>query len=451
MPFDDLRPAVDAAYRKVAQQVRVTGFRPGKVPPRIIDQCVGRGAVLEEAVNEALPGLYGDAVREQELDTLGQPEIEVTQFTDGDELIFTAEVDVRPTLELPDYDALAVTVDDAEVNDEEVDEQLDGLRDRFGTLAGVERAAASGDYVSLDLSATIDGEPVEDASADSLSYEVGSDSLIHGLDDAIIGLSAGESKEFETQLRSGDHGGETRGRDRDGSGGQGEASPRARRRLRADRERVRHHRRVARPTSGRGWSRMKLLEQGMQARDKVHRDAARAHRVPGPRVVLERRGRLPRAAARPAARLGHPTRRCTTSPRARPARSSTPRCGRTPRTAIKSQFILDAIADKEELRVAEAELTEYLVRQAEQYGMPPRSSPAGHAGGQAAALIAEVRRDKALALLWSRRRSPTPRATPVDLAALRTAAAETSSTRARTTDDDDASRTSRSRSSTGGR
>jgi trigger factor len=208
VPFDELKPSLESAYRKIGQQVRVKGFRPGKVPARVLDQYVGRGAVLEEAVNEALPRFYGDAVRENNVDILGHPEIEVTEFNDGDQLVFTATVDVRPEFELPSYEGLPVTVDDAEVDDAKVDEQLQGLRDRFATLKTIERAAQAGDFVSIDLSATIDGAPVEDASATNLSYEVGSDSLVRGLDDAIAGLSAGESKQFETQLRSGDHGGE---------------------------------------------------------------------------------------------------------------------------------------------------------------------------------------------------------------------------------------------------
>src|SRR5438874_3255979 len=209
VPFDELKPSLDSAYKKIGQQVRVKGFRPGKVPPQMIDQYVGRGTVLDEAVQDAIPRLYGAAVRENEVDILGHPEIEVTQFNDGDQLVFTAEVDVRPEITLPDYDGLPVIVDDAEVNDERVEEQLQHLRERFATLKGVERAAQNGDYVSLDLAATADGEPVEDASATNLSYEVGSDSLVSGLDDAIVGLSAGESKEFDTQLRSGRRGGES--------------------------------------------------------------------------------------------------------------------------------------------------------------------------------------------------------------------------------------------------
>src|SRR3954453_14449612 len=130
VPFDELKPSLDSAYKKIGQQVRIKGFRPGKVPPQMIDQYVGRGAVLEEAVNEALPRLYGEAVRENEVDILGHPEIEVTEFNDGDQLVFTAEVDVRPEIQIPDYEGLPVTVDDAEVGDEQVDEQLGGLRGR---------------------------------------------------------------------------------------------------------------------------------------------------------------------------------------------------------------------------------------------------------------------------------------------------------------------------------
>src|SRR3954452_17058789 len=156
VPFDELKPSLDTAYKKFGQQVRLKGFRPGKVPPAMIDQYVGRGAVLEEAVNEALPKLYGEAIRENEIDILGHPEIDVTQFSDGDQLVFTAEVDIRPEITLPDYDGLPLTVDDAEVDDAKVGEQRQALRDRFATLKGVERPAQSGDYVSIDLAATVD-------------------------------------------------------------------------------------------------------------------------------------------------------------------------------------------------------------------------------------------------------------------------------------------------------
>ena len=165
VPFEELQPAIDAAYKKIGRQVKVQGFRPGKVPARILDQRVGRGAVLEEALNDALPGLYGKALEATELKVVGRPEVDVQSFGDGEPLVFSATVDVRPEIELPAYDALPVVVDDAEVPDEQVDEQISGLQDRFATLAAVDRAVAPDDFVSLDLRATVDGELVEGTEA----------------------------------------------------------------------------------------------------------------------------------------------------------------------------------------------------------------------------------------------------------------------------------------------
>ncbi len=200
VPFEELTPSVDAAYRKVAGQIRIPGFRPGKVPARIVDQRIGRGVVLDEAVNDAIPAFYGQAVEAADVRVLSQPEIEVTSFADGEQLTFTAEVDVRPAIELPELTKLPVTVDDAEVTEADVDEQVKSLADRFGTLTSVERPVEAGDFVSIDLSLSADGKPIEDGTATGLSYEVGTEGLIDGLDSALLGLSAGESAEFDTAL-----------------------------------------------------------------------------------------------------------------------------------------------------------------------------------------------------------------------------------------------------------
>jgi trigger factor len=203
VPFDELKQNLDHAYKEVAKQVRIPGFRPGRVPPRIIDQRVGRGAVLEQAVNEAVPQLYGKALEEHEVFALGQPDLEITKLDDGQELAFTAEVDVRPSFDLPDLDGLAVTVDDTEVTPDQVEEYLGSLRERFASLKGVDRAVEGGDFVSIDLAASVDGEPVEDAQASGISYEVGSGSMLDGLDEALTGLSAGESATFTADLAGG--------------------------------------------------------------------------------------------------------------------------------------------------------------------------------------------------------------------------------------------------------
>jgi trigger factor len=207
VPFEELKKSLDQAYREVARQVRVPGFRPGKVPPRVIDQRVGRGAVLEQAINEAVPQFYNQAVAEHEVVPLGQPEVEVTKLDDGKELAFTAEVDVRPKFELPSLEAVSITVDNAEVSPDQVEEYLRALRERFASLKTVDRAAETGDYVSIDLAASVDGKPVEDAQATGVSYEVGADSMLDGLDDALVGMSAGESRTFTAELAGGKHAG----------------------------------------------------------------------------------------------------------------------------------------------------------------------------------------------------------------------------------------------------
>jgi trigger factor len=207
VPFDELEPSVDAAYRKIAAQVNVPGFRRGKVPPRIIDQRFGRGVVLQEAVQDALPQLYTSALDEAKVTPLGNPDISMSDLDDGAELKFTAEVDVRPEIELPDWSDLELQVSDAEVSDEQVDAGVQALRERFGSLMSVERPAQAGDFVVIDLSARTDGEPVEGGQATGVSYKIGSGDLVPGLDDAVTGMSAGESRTFATTLL-GDHAGE---------------------------------------------------------------------------------------------------------------------------------------------------------------------------------------------------------------------------------------------------
>jgi len=208
VPFAELQPDFDRAYKQLAQQVRLPGFRPGKAPAKLLEARIGRGAVLEQVVNDALPSRYSQAVTSSDVRPLGQPEIEITKIEDGEELVFTAEVDVRPAITLPDLRALKISVDPIEVGDDDVDAQLQSLRARFGTLTGVERPAQEGDFVSIDLSASVDGEEVQDASTTGLSHEVGSGQLIEGLDEAIIGLSAGETRVFPTTLAAGEHAGQ---------------------------------------------------------------------------------------------------------------------------------------------------------------------------------------------------------------------------------------------------
>lgn len=200
VPFAELEPDFDRAFKQLAQQVRLPGFRPGKAPRKLLEARIGRGAVLEQVVNDALPSRYSEAVTTTDIKPLGQPEIDITKIEDGEELVFTAEVDIRPEIALPDLSALKITVDPIEVSDEDVDKELQSLRARFGTLTGVDRPIVDGDFVSIDLSATVDGEDVPEAKTEGLSHEVGSGQLIDGLDEALVGMSAEESKTFTTTL-----------------------------------------------------------------------------------------------------------------------------------------------------------------------------------------------------------------------------------------------------------
>ena len=251
VPFDELKASLDKAYREVARQVRVPGFRPGRVPPRIIDQRFGRGMVLEQAVNDAVPQLYGQALQENDVFALGQPELEITRLDDGKELAFTAEVDVRPKFEIPDLNGLPVTVDDAVVTPDEVEEYIGGAP---GAVRVAARASTARSRTATSPRSTCPPpsmvEPVEDAQVSGYSYEVGSGSMLDGLDEALTGMSAGESKTFTAELVGGEHGGDAGRRDRDRAQRQGQGTSRAGRRVRPVRERVRHARRVPRRDPG---------------------------------------------------------------------------------------------------------------------------------------------------------------------------------------------------------
>jgi len=208
VPFTELQPDFDRAIKEMAKQVRMPGFRPGKVPVKLLEARLDKQVMLDQVVNDALPMRYSEAVTTSEVKPLGQPEIEITKKEYGEDLAFTAEVDVRPEIELPDLSTLTISVDPIEITDEDVDAELQALRARFGTLTGVERPVQTGDFVSIDLSASVGGEDIPEAATEGLSHEVGSGQLIEGLDDAIVGMSEGESKVFTTTLAAGEHAGE---------------------------------------------------------------------------------------------------------------------------------------------------------------------------------------------------------------------------------------------------
>ncbi|MEV0703052.1 trigger factor [Saccharopolyspora sp. NPDC050389] len=396
VPFDELKPNFDRAYKALAQQVRIPGFRPGKVPARVLESRIGRGPVLDEVVNEAVPAKYLEAVNSSEVRTLGRPDIEVTKIEDGAEIAFTAEVDVRPEITVPAFGELSVSVDDVEVAEEDVTEQLDSLRARFGTLAGVERPAQEGDFVSIDLSATVDGEEVEDAKTSGLSYEIGSGQLIDGIDDALIGASEGDTKTFTTKLAAGELTGkdaevsvtlnsvkERQLPDADDEFAQMASEFDTVEELIADlRERL---------------GRVKKMEQGMQARDKVLDALLETVEVPLPEKVVESEIEVREHDA--VHQFDHDEARFAEwleqQEKTREEFDAETRTGAE--KAVKTQLVLDTIADAEDVSVSDDELTQRIIYQAQRFGMSPdQFVQQAQQSGQLGSLYADVRRSKAL-------------------------------------------------------
>jgi trigger factor len=375
--------------------------------------------VLEEAVNEALPKFYGDAVEANDVKVIGQPEVDVTEIEDGQHLTFTAEVDVRPEFDLPEYEGLEVTVDDAEVTDAEIDEQVDGLRARFGTLTGVDRAVADGDFLSIDLSAVVGGETVSDLTAKGLSYQVGSGALLEGLDEAVVGLSAGGSRDFTTTLVGGDHPGEeavvtvevksVKERELpelDDDFAQTASEFDTLEELRTDlRSRVEN---------------MKKVQQGVQARDRVLEKLLDSVDLPLPEGVIK---------AEIDARnhsLGHQLESAGMSKadflasEGQTDEEFDAELLKSTRDAMTAQFVLEKVVEKEQLSVNEQELTEHLVRTAARYGMSPDQFVQQVVqAGQVPMLVSEVVRGKALALVLEKAKVTDESGREVDLAALR--------------------------------
>ncbi len=418
VPFAELVPSLDTAYKRIAEQVTVPGFRKGKVPPRVIDQRIGRGAVLEEAINSALPGLYGQAVEENKLEVVGSPEVEVTEFADGEQLKFTAEVDVRPEFELPEYKGVAVEVDDVEVSDEDVDEQVEALRKRFGTLTGVERPVQDGDFVTVDLVATIDGEELEDGTATGVSYEVGSNSMVDGLDEAIIGKSADETAQFVSTLVGGSHAGEqaeikvtvgaVKARELpelDDEFAQLASEFDTLEELRAD-------------IRGR-LERAKKFEQGAQARDKVLETVLAQVEVPLPAKAVEAEISWRNEQLDEQIQRAGMTREGFLKLQDQDADAFAADLDKQVREGMKAQFVLDRLADKEELSVNQAELTQHLIRRASGSGLTPdQFAKQVVDSGQVPALVGEVRRGKALQLILENAQIKDASGNTVDLSEL---------------------------------
>lgn len=380
VPFEELTDSINAAYKRISSQVSIPGFRKGKVPQRVIDSKIGRGAVLEEVVNEALPKAYEEAVAAEQIVTVSRPEVEVTELADGDKLVFTADVEIRPAFELPAYEGLEVTVDVAEITDADIEEELTSLRKRFATAVPVERPAADEDLVLIDVEGTLDGEHVEEFSATALSYEVGSAGMISGADEALRGLQEGETTSFAFTPDEGTHAGRELLITVDVKGVRERSLPDADdefAQLASEFDTLEELRESLREQVRRN----KLVEQGMAAREALLDTLLAAVEIAVPEALLasqldehfddehgddEHRGEV---------------------------QANTER-------AIRTQFLLDRIAEEQDFQVGQAELSQWLVSQAGRYGMSPdQFADALVQAGQVQMAVADVRRGKSLAFV----------------------------------------------------
>jgi len=397
---EELQPSIKHAYEHIAQDVQIPGFRKGKVPAPIIDQRIGRVAVLEHAVSEGLDGFYRDAVAANELRVLGRPSAEVTEWPNekdfSGDLEVEVEVDVRPEFELPAFEGTTVEVEAVEVDESAIDEELDRLRSRFGTLVTVDRPAKTGDFVELDLVATIDGTEID--RAEGVSYEVGSGELLEGIDEAIDSLTAGEDTTFRSKLVGGDHAGEEAEVAVSVKAVKERELPEADddfAQIASEFDTIAELRDSLKDRVGQ----QSVFTQGSAARDKLIEQLLEQVDIPVPPQLiedevhnhLESEGRLEDDVHR-----------------AEVAEAS--------EKQFKTQMLLDKIAEQTNVQVSQDELTQYLVQSAAQYGMAPQEFVnALQEGNQLPAMIGEVARNKALAVALGKVTVVDTNGNPVDL------------------------------------
>ena len=414
VPFEELSPVVDAAYKKVSGQIRVPGFRPGRVPRQLVDQRVGRAAVLDEALQEALPRFYGQAVEERGVDVLSRPEVDVTTFTDGEPLVFTADVDVRPEVVLGDYQGIPITVDDADV-----EETIEGLRTQQGVLLESAEPAAGGDLLTVDVTTSVGGEELTDATATGVTTVLGEGGLVPGLDEAVTGAVAGETRSFTTEIQAGEHVGET--------GDVTVTVAKVQTRVLPELDdtfaasvgpfaSVDELRTAARDNA----VRTKRLQQGISARDKVLEALLELAEVPLPESVVHGEEHARRDQFEQQLQSYGLTVESYLDGIGKDAETYAAEQRAESEQAVRSQLVLDAVATKEELGVTEAELSDQVVRRAQRAGIAPDEFARQVVdSGNLQMLVSEVVRGKALALVLEEAVVTDVSGRPVDLDAIR--------------------------------
>ena len=402
VPFADLKPSMDRAYAEIAKSVNIPGFRRGKVPPMVIDQRFGRGVVIQEAFNDSWLTFYGNAVQENHLSPLAEPDLEVTKLEDGDLIEFTAEVDVRPDFELPDLSTLEARVDALEVPDSLVDSQIAALQQRFGSRETVERPAADGDVVTLRLVASRNGEALPDATADDVEYVIGSGTMLEGLDDAVTGLSAGESATFSSTLVGGALSGEPADIEVTVSKVQEQELPDADDEFAQQASEFDTYAELRADIADR-LTRVARLEQASQARDAVLVALLEQLDIEAPENLLEseltaRREQITQQLSQAGLTLEDYLKE---SADGQTAEEFWVDVEQRATQAIKAQMVLDKLAEERAIGVDQNDLTQHIVRKAQADGVPPQQV-ADHLKEHPHHIdeyMLEIRRAKALALV----------------------------------------------------
>ena len=402
VPFDELGQEIDQAYKAISQQVNIPGFRRGKAPRQLIDARFGRGPILEQVVNDMLPTRYEQALAENDLNPLGQPEIEVTKIEDNDVVEFTAEIDVRPEIEVPDFSKIEVTVPELKVDDEAVDAELDSLRERFGELKDTKRKMKTDDFAVIDLEASIDGEKLDEASAEGLTYRVGADDLMKGLDTALRGMKTGEDNEFETEIQYGENKGkkatvkvhvqQTKERklpDLDDEFVQMASEFDTVDELReSTREQVEENAKA---------------KQAADIRDEVLKAALAQVEFALPESIVDEQ--VHNQLHQLLGQMAHDENALAQLLEAQgTTREEFDKESREQaEESVRTQLFLDAVAEEEQPEVSQQELTDHILFTAQSYGMDPNQFVAQlQQSGQIANLFSDVRRGKALAAAISR-------------------------------------------------
>ena len=397
VPFAELDQEIDQAYAAIAQQVSIPGFRKGKAPRQLIDARFGRGPILEQVVNDMLPSRYEQAVKENDLKVIGQPDVDISKIEDKDFVEFTAEVDIRPEFEIPDFSKISVTVPALKADEEDVDKALEELAERFGELKDTKRKMKTGDFAIIDIDVEVDGKKIEEASSKGMTYQIGDDNLIKGLDTALRGLKTDEDAEFTTTITAGEH------KDEEGTVKVHVQQTKERKLPELDDEFAQMAseydtiEELREATKGQVEENGKAQQAGA-IRDEVLKAALAKTSFELPQAVVEEQ--VHNQLHQVLGQMAHDDKALAKLLESQgTSREEFDKQSREQaEESVRTQLFLDALAEQESPEVSQQELTDHILFTAQSYGMDPNQFIQQlQSSGQIGNLFSDVRRGKALA------------------------------------------------------